>query len=240
MSNNNINTQILTEFENHLKSKIVNDGIVNEKIWDETFPKIVFILKETNEHDSSLTKLLNKPFFTIDDKIITDESRRIKDLRPTWFNIARWTYGLTNLYKNKEEINWKNLNSNDDWYKKDWLDELKKVAVINIKKTPGKAIADNKELIKAIEGYGHLTWKQIKNYKPNIVIFCGVSWIFNKYYLENENIITKGDWEQTKTGYWYFKLEKPKCLFIQYWHPNAHFPNNMMFYSLIDIVKETR
>ena len=79
------------------------DGIVNFNKYVSSKPKILFILKETNEHDSSLTKLLNKPFFTIDDKIITDESRRIKDLRPTWFNIARWTYGLTNLYKNKEE-----------------------------------------------------------------------------------------------------------------------------------------
>lgn len=239
MSDNNINAPILSEFPNYNSKDFVEDGIVNEKIWSKTFPKIVYVLKETNEHNSCLTKLLNEPFLTIDDKIITDESRRIKDLRPTWFNIARWTYGQTNKFKSNKKIYWKKLNSNDDWYKKGWLDELKKTAIINIKKTPGKAVSNYEELTNAVTDYGRQTWNQINYYKPNIVIFCGVSSIFNKYFLKEKKIIKKNDWKQTKTGYWYFRLEKPKCVYIQFWHPNAHFPNNMMFYSLLDIVKET-
>lgn len=238
MSDNNINTPILTEFPNYKSKDFVKDGIVNEKIWSDTFPQIVYVLKETNEHDSSLTELLNNPFFTIKGKKITDKPQRIKDLRPTWFNIARWTFGLTNIFENNEEINWKTLNSNDDWYKKYWLDELKKTAIINVKKTPGKAVAIYEELTKAVTDYGRQTWNQINHYKPNIVIFCGVSSIFNKYFLKEKKIIKKSDWKQTKTGYWYFQLDEPICLYIQFWHPNAHFPNNMMFYSLLDIVKE--
>lgn len=228
-------------FSEKLGDNIVADGIVNLGKWKETNPKIVFVLKETNNQKTSLIELLDKPFSDKYRKEIEDKNRRniqiVRDLRATWLNIARWTIGIMSLSENIKIIPWKEIESGSDWYKegyKDgqksgWLKDLENIAVINIKKTQGEAKSNENELIEAVKQYGSLTWKQINYYKPKIVIFCGVGWLFDTYYLNEE-------WKETVTGYKYFENEN--TVYIQFWHPNAHFPHNMMFYTLMDIVKE--
>lgn len=237
------NSSILNEFMKILGNKIVPDGIVNPDQWAETNPKIVFVLKETNEQETSLTDLLNDPFSGRYRTEIEEKDKRngqiVRDLRTTWLNIARWARGIID----NTTIPWEEIDHESNWYKNGyidgqqsgWLKELKKIAVINIKKTPGKAESNENELNKAVELYGGLTWKQINYYNPKIVIFCGVSSIFDTYFLKVNKII---DWLKTKTGYWYFMVKDKDTVFIQFWHPNAHFPHNMMYYTLMDIVKE--
>lgn len=246
MKNNKQIHTILEDIEKivineNLGDNIVTDGIINQDKWKETNPKIVFVLKETNDQETPLTKLLNNPFsgdYHCDNESEEDGNARIiGNLRTTWLNIARWTFGIMSLSEDEKIIPWKEIESGSDWYKegyKDgqksgWLKDLENIAVINIKKTQGKAKSNENELIEAIKQYGSLTWKQITYYKPKIVIFCGVGWLFDTYYLNEE-------WKKTVTGYKYF--ENKNTVYIQFWHPNAHFPNNMMFYALMNIVKE--
>ena len=226
-------------FREKLGDNIVTDGIVNPDQWKKTNPKIVFVLKETNEQETSLTDLLNDPFSGKYRIEIEDKNKRngqiVRDLRATWFNIARWALGINSLANTTvKPVPWKNISSKSNWYKKDWLEELKNIAVINIKKTVGKEKSEDSELRGAVVDYGNLTWDQINKTRPNIVIFCGVGWIFDTYYLKEKQSTIK--WKETKTGFLYF--ENNNTVYIQFWHPNAHFPHNMMFYALMDIVKE--
>lgn len=221
-----------------LGNNIVPDGIVNTNLWKETNPKIVFVLKDTNDQETNLTELLDKPFSGEYRKYIKDEEKRnqqiVKDLRTTWLNIARWSLGINKLLNKQKIVKWIDIRPESDWYKERWLKELKNIAVINIKKTVGKEKSIYSELRDAVKNYGALTWEQINLYKSNFVIFCGVSEVFNTYYLkENQKI----NWEKTEKGYSYFKNDN--TIFIQFWHPNAYFPHNMMLYTLMDIVKET-
>lgn len=242
LSNSNPNKIILDKIKNRINEKIVPDGIVNSKIWKEQTYKLLFILKDTNRQKDSIAELLNDPFNEKNESGIKDEEKRkeknISNLRPTWLNIARWTYGINRFLNDIPINNWEEIYRGSDWYenkddKKGWLGELKKIAAINLKKTPGEAAAKIPELWKASTDYGDLIWEQITQIRADIVIFCSVS-----EYLVNEDFFKENEpeWKQTTKGYNYFKIND--TYYIQFWHPNAHFPHNMMFFALMDIVKK--
>lgn len=171
--------------DENIANKIVPDGIVNEGLWKTTIHKIVFVLKDTNDQETSLTDLLNDPFsdkyrIEIENKEKRDK-QIVRDLRTTWLNIARWSLGIDKLLNNKTIVRWVDIRPESDWYKDGyingheggWLKELKNTAVINIKKTVGIEKSIYSELRVAIKAYGALTWEQINLYRPNFVIFCG-------------------------------------------------------------------
>lgn len=213
---------------------LIRDGIINADIWKDTPDKIKYVLKEVNDtKDYHIADLFNSALSNEE-----YNEKVIKDLRPTWLNIARWTKGLNSLFNNDNNINWKDIDSNSKWYNKNWLYELQKISVINIKKTPGAGEAIDSELIKAIRLYGDLIWEQIMQSAPKIVIFCGTGDFFSsKTMWDGKQPIKK--WEITNKGFEYYKYTKNSVL-IKYWHPNAHFPHNMMYYSLMDIVSELK
>lgn len=225
-----------------LGDKTVTDGIVNEDIWKITTPKIVFVLKDTNEQETSLTDLLNNPFsgdYHFDNESIENGNNRIiGNLRKTWLNIARWTKGIISLIEYGEAVSWEEIKPGSNWYndgckagKKDgWLKELENSAVINTKKTVGRERSIDRELREAVETYGEFTWEQIIATEPNIVIFCGVGWVFDKYCL-------KETWKESAIGH-NKHCERDNTLLIQYWHPNARKFHDQMYHVLMDIVKE--
>lgn len=231
-------SDILGEIKNRLDGKeIIHDGIINAKKWNG---KIKFVLKEVNEKDYSklkwkytLPELLHSPPDERFQKKLTEE-QFLKNLKPTWQNIGRWTYGIHSIYD-------KTINSGRTWEeistKLDWLKEIQKVSIINIKKTPGIEKSNDSELKKAIRLYGDLTWKQINLGSPRYVIFCGAGDFFLSEKLgEKEPPIN--EWAKTDKGFEYHK--GMNTIYIKYWHPNAYFPNNMMYYTLMDIVSELK
>lgn len=235
-----IENKKLKEIEEKIGEDILYDGIVNEELWEG---KIKFVLKEVNdkeyfkrEEKYTLPQLLKSPFNKEFQTVYNTTKEQLeKDLKPTWYNIALWAQGIHSIFD-------KSINSVFDrgWYKimdyPDWLKELQTVSIINIKKTPGGSESDYNELRKAITDYGYLTWEQIKLGSPNFVIFCGTGDFFSLDKIwEKEPPIKK--WKLTNKGFEYYK-DMNKTVFIKYWHPNAYFPNNMMYYALMDIVSE--
>ena len=54
-----------------------------------------------------------------------------------------------------------------------------------------------------------------------------------------ENIENKSDWKTTSRGVYYYEFDKGKY-FIKYAHPEARVSDNLLYYGLIDAIKELK
>ncbi|MFO3717798.1 hypothetical protein AB9Q04_05445 [Anaerococcus sp. ENR1011] len=83
------------------------------------------------------------------------------------------------------------------------------------------ATKNNKEIIK----------KQVDIYQPNIIICCGTSGLFAKYYLESG--LT---WQMTNRGIEYMILDN--TIIVSFSHPEARVADQYLYYALIDAIRE--
>lgn len=203
------------------------DGIVDEKRYLESNPKVMLILKEVNSKKGTSVDL--KGFLR------NGAYKR----RPTWDNVTRWIYGINNINK---EIVWKQLED------RKFLDRLREkllptICVINVKKSPGGYTAIHKEIWNTADQDKIFLNRQFQLYyksemtRPDIII-CGGSWtsdIFNRFV----DIPNKEKLETTSRGVWYYEYDKGR-FFIYYSHPEARVQDNLLYYGLIDAIKEIK
>ncbi len=165
---------------NHPEHGFTYDGIISPKDWNAAPKRILLLLKDYNQ------KSKEKPFIELN---LDDEKDRatlpnvrshilwgIKSLDQwrTWDNAARWVYGLmhltTDYYPSFSE-------ADKQGDAKHRSDNLKKVAVIDVKKKPGKSSCNLSKLKRYFkeypESYNFLA-RQIELYgKLDFVICCG-------------------------------------------------------------------
>jgi hypothetical protein len=137
----------------------------------------------------------------------------------TWNNITRWTYGIRNLDR---EIPWRHLEKISEIDRKEYL---KSICAVNTKKETGGNVTNVHELEKYRKEDKELTKEQIEIYNPDLIICCGVNFI-------DETL----EYSQTSRGIQYAKTNNRYI--IKYWHPEARCGNNLLFYGLIDALKE--
>ncbi len=140
------NEQFWNRFEEHLTKhdlevKIARDGILNEDKFDKEH-RVLFILKETNGYSKPLQELLK------------DGPRN-----QMWHTLSRWAFGILNPNRKFESLT-----------KSEMKEALQKVAVINIKKIPGKAVAKPNEILNAAIRDKDFLYEQIKSINPKIII----------------------------------------------------------------------
>lgn len=190
----------------------VPDGVVDEDAFVRSELKVMLIMKEAN-------------------KFVRDLRSFIKDGgRPqTWDNVARWMKGLNNL---KEDYKWSEIKEINEEERKQLLARL---CVMNLKKSPGGHTNIVKDLWRVAEEDKDFIMEQISIYSsPNLIICCGrdVGRI-----LRHLRIYYNFDWSYTKRGIEYYEFEKGKFL-VNYMHPEAHIADNLIYYGLIDALKE--
>lgn len=193
------------------KKIFVRDGIIDEESYLKAPVKILYLLKEVNGG--------NKDW---------DLREYVKDggQSATWDNVTRWTKGIFNY---KEELNWVSLKKIDENNRKE---VLKFIAVVNLKKIPGGYTADYKKIEDFLKKESNISYlkKQISFYNPDIVICCGTGWWYSSY------IDKDIKWKETKRGVNYDK--KDNKIIISYLHPEARVSSNLLYYGLIDAIKE--
>lgn len=215
----------ITEKENELfeewakdRKDLVKDGVMDEKSYEDTDIKILFVMKEVNDPGGGKWDLK---------KFIRDGA-----LRQTWDNITRWVKGIRNLDKN---LNWeKELATITPEQRKEIL---KSICVMNLKKSPGGYITDNDLLAKIATEDKEYLKKQFSLYNPDIIICCGSStnYIFNSLI----DFAKKLDWKMTSRGILFHEFSPDKYL-ISFAHPEARIQDCLLYYGLIDAVKEIR
>ena len=120
----------------------VKDGIICDEEYSE--PHVLFIMRDMN---------------TGKEVDLREEIREWGSGWKTWNNAARWAQAL--------------LTGNEEYPRDiDRREQMRKVAVINIKKEAGGARASRQELIVAASTYGSYTLRQIELCDPEIII-CG-------------------------------------------------------------------
>ena len=215
----------MTEKENELfeewakeRKDLVKDGIVDEKSYEDSDIKILFVMKEVNDPGGGKWDLR--------------EFIRNGALRQTWDNITRWVRGIRDLDR---DLDWEEeLSTVTPEQRKE---VLKSISVMNLKKSPGGHITDDHLLVEVATKDKAYLRKQFALYDPDIIICCGssASYIFN-------NLIDFGKkplWEITSRGISFHEYAPDKQL-ISFAHPEARVQDCLLYYGLIDAVKELR
>ena len=197
------------------RTNLVSDGIVNNKDYQKSACKILFLMKEVNNPNGDLRDL--RPFLKKGGKA------------STWNNATRWIYGIRNLNR---EINWQEIVEIKKHHRKE---HLRTIAVVNVKKTPGKASSNYKELWKIAREDQNLLKEQIDFYNSDIIICCG----HPTGSILKELIFPEIVWKKTSRGIPYYKTKNGK-IFIDYYHPAARVSSSLLFYGLYDALRELK
>jgi hypothetical protein len=213
--------QIFSKWQEQIPN-MVQDGVVDPSAYLESHPKILFILKEVNDANSNPLKnggwdLRNFVFRGCDKKW------------QTWNSITRWVHGIRRL---PTPTIWKEVAKISQTKRKE---ELRSVAAMNLKKSPGGASTKYGELeIEALK-YKSLLAEQFWLYDADLVICCGrgVAKLAWKVFQPDD----QRDWEQTSRGVWYKKYKSEKFI-ISYKHPQVPSRQSLLFDGILEAIAE--
>ena len=197
------------------RPELVADGVVDENAYNASSPKLLFVLKEVNDPGGGRWDLR---------EFVREGARR-----QTWDNIARWVEGIRRL---PEDLPWENLEQVDE---KRRQESLQTIAAMNLKKSPGGYTTDGTEVSRiATEDKAYLN-RQFSLYDPDVVVCCGpsVSWILHQVV----DLGSQPQWRTTRRGIAFHEF-KPQKFVIEYCHPEARVWPCLLYYSLIDALRE--
>lgn len=133
----------------------VKDGIIDP----DKYENLLFILKDANnangEQDPDLRKTL----------VVSCSDGK------TWFPAAYWTTALLDGNSEFEEIEKERYEKNHIFMH----EQMRRIAVINLKKEAGKPAADDKEINDYARKHREKIKEQIEACNPNLIIVCGVN-----------------------------------------------------------------
>ena len=189
----------------------IRDGIVNHEFYWNSKIRILLLLKEVNGGENwDLRKFLQ-------------EGGR----KQTWDNVTRWIIGINDL---ERDIPWAELESIT---KDQRISALQQIAVVNVKKTSGGHTSVSEQIAAAAINNGEMLCKQIDMYQPDIIICGGTS----GSYFDSITRYSNPDWKQTKHGIWYV-VEPTGRIIVEYSHPEARVKDCLLYYGLVDAVRE--
>jgi len=206
--------KLFKEWKNH-RDNFVSDGIVNEEAYAKSDKKLVFVLKEINSSE-----------FGWD---LREFLKNRNERSQTWNNVTRWVMGIREMHK---DFLWAYLK---DISKKQRIEQIRSICCVNLRKSPGGHTTDGKRLIEiAYEDKDYIN-RQINLYDADLIICCGkmVGDLF-KGIMKFERPL---QWAETRRGIQFYEF-KPGRFIISYSHPEARVQDNILYYGLIDAVKE--
>ena len=199
----------------------VTDGIVCEDGWKKAPVRVLYLLKEVNGADAEWDErdyLAN----------YNDKDSYIKTHSPTIDTLIRWQFGIME----RGISSWKNV-ENRLLSKELQSDLLKQICLVNIKKTAGGGVVDWDQFDAYFANTCNHDFlrQQLFLYNPQIVICGGTAWHLCQIKGWDYN-----KWQQTTRGVRYYK--EADVTYIEFCHPNNRGPKNMIYYALIDALKE--
>lgn len=213
MSLNKRENELFQRWKLH-RSHFVPDGIADEDSYRSSNPKLMFILKEVNSNSS--------------DWDLRDFLRSGKKSE-TWENVARWVIGIRKI---GQDFEWKKLQNITQSQR---VEALSSICAINLKKSPGGHTTNNDELEKtANEDVDYLN-SQFSLYDSDIIVCCGS--ITNKVFHSIVRLPNTPKWEMTNRGVRFHEYQINKYI-ISFSHPAARVQDCLIYYGLIDAVRE--
>ena len=188
----------------------IPDGAANPEKYCKAPLRLLYILKEPNG---------SGPY---DIREVMKSGDRLE----TWTVIARWTQALFERHKDIDWYQISNQNVSEQIQKYNSC-----VAAINLKKVPGKHVANNSLIISSARKDKTFIRRQIEIYQPDIIILCGTE---PAYTAISDNPI---EWKMTRHGVRYYYDENER-LTISYSHPKARVSPNILHYGLVEAVQK--
>lgn len=197
---------------NHNDNVFIRDGVVCPSIWFSSKIRPLFLLKEA--------------YGGVNDWDLVEQQLRIGENMSSkmWKRVAHWTHGLFTATATEFEpySKYKGTTYKDN-------EDLKKIAVINIKKSNGKK-SSNRDILKEYAEYDRIELlQQLEICDPTIII-CG----YTGQYLDifaHEHIRKN----QNENYFYYMTLNNHDVLIIDYWHPANQYPDLLNYYGLMSI-----
>lgn len=192
-------------------NKPVRDGIVNLQTYIAAPYRVLWILKEandpTNKGDWDLRKFLS-----------SGEFKGYKKWKRTFSLPLRVMYGIFHGFSQ-----WESLPSVD----KIESHTLESIAYINLKKIPGGARANGAMVADAYKQSKGLILEQIRVFKPNIVICCGMTmWLLRSDLgIPNEEV--------NKDSKYAHYIKRNSIVFIDTYHPAQISINHQVHYEAV-------
>lgn len=188
----------------HNFNAFIRDGIVDPEHYET--PHVLFVLRDMNcqsEHD------------------LCADLRRDGSGWKTWNNIGRWTKALLD---------------GDEEYPQDMsmmsrVEQLKRVAVMNLKKEGGVSRTAGNELLEAVQAQHDLIYEEICLCDPNIIICCGLPMKgcpSNAHLLWRYVFPSRSEWESFKSielpqDWWFYNaaINGKNVPVISFCHPQS-------------------
>ena len=199
---------------NHRGSVFIRDGVVCPEIWFSSEIRPLFLLKEAygGQADWDLCK----------DHILSE-----RKTGKMWNRVAQWTKGIMTTTVDEipaySKYKCSTLNKNDD---------LKKIAVVNVKKSDGNKNSDLKTLDKYAEYDKKQLMQQLEICDPTIII-CGYTGTPLDIITSETKQNIRKNWNENL--YYHMTLNGHDVIVIDYWHPANQYPDLLNYYGLMNI-----
>lgn len=229
-----VNDIIKEYYENDVIVKkikpVVYDGIVNEDLYRNEPNPTLFLLKDANpdarEDEGGNANVCKDLYETANEK----DEHKIRLSASTWRNVCRWTGFM------KSEINCEaDCLKNDEFDVLNMHKYLNYIAVVNIKKTFGKGVNNDKnkydkELKDAVNNYYDLISKEINLIDPKIII-CGGTFDYILPYYFKDKKERKSAIKTLSSGCKYFVIseEGKNRIFLDFKHPGCRIDHKILF-----------
>jgi hypothetical protein len=199
--------QLFKEWKSRLNDgqHIGIDGAVNPCTYYPSRLRILFILKEIHhltDKDDNLVKHLRED--PVSGK--------------TWNNVVRWTEMIRQVFGDGK-VERSTVSMDKDITAARRHDVLQDIAVINMKKVPGGATSNTKNIVAYSQAHGDLLERQIKLLDPDVIVACGV-------YLSQLPAFKKLKYGDSKSTV--FEFDGYQRIVIKASHPQAHKRSTVM------------
>ena len=112
------------------------------------------------------------------------------------------------------------------------IEFLNKICVVNAKKTSGGHTSNYSEIQSEAHNSQERLIRQIEIYNPDIVICCGTASI----YFDDIFEVKAPAWKMSSRGIWF--VREVNRIIVSYAHPEARVKDCLLYYGLIDAVRE--
>ncbi|WP_133527441.1 hypothetical protein [Aminicella lysinilytica] len=199
----------------------IQDGIVDESQYEKQRIHILFVLRDKNDKEvTDATEATDlEPLKDLRKTLLVDKQGHVEGWR-TWNNIARWTQTILDQSPYLHDVSLAKR-----------IEELHRVAVMNLKKECGSSSSDLNEIEDATKEQSDLILKEIKICDPDVIIGCGLGGdrsnaALLKKYVFRDNVSDSGSMKSKNDkdrswNYYYTAINKRKVPVIEFRHPST-------------------
>lgn len=221
------NKRLFLDADDFFKGKdagICFDGIVHEAKFEDMPLKLAFLLKDTNSNDENGKRPENPGDWDYRNWLERDQSvmpniepvpKEKKFYGKTYNKIAMWVESFFSAYQRETRKAFDEFEKSFLMCEEKKRAALRKIAIVNMKKTWGTSSISDKELKKYLESkeVQKVLEKELEIIKPDIVICGSTYWLIKEIFDGQAKQLTHSNGKQVE----YF--QRGNVTFLEFYHP---------------------